>query len=90
MGSVALLSDTPEAWSLSWASTMMSKDLPSRSSLLHVMTEEERANGPIASVFVNFEDLIKTFREQQLEGLPKIDYVGVNMGEGGIYPLIRL
>jgi hypothetical protein len=33
MGSVALRRATPAAWSLSWASTMTSKDRPSLSSL---------------------------------------------------------
>ncbi len=56
----------------------------------HFMTEEERADGPVASVFVGLEDLVTTFSGPQPEGIPKVDYIGVNMGEGGIYPLIRL
>jgi hypothetical protein len=58
--------------------------------ILHFMTEEERADGPIASARVDLEDLIKTFGGPQPEGVPKVDYIGVNMGEGGIYPLFRL
>jgi SseB protein N-terminal domain len=58
--------------------------------ILHFMTPEERADGPIASVRIGLEDLLKTFRGPQPEGTPKVDYIGVNMGEGGTYPLIRL
>ena len=56
----------------------------------HFMTEEERADGPIASARVSLEDLLVTFGGPQPEGVPKVDYIGINMGEGGIYPLIRL
>jgi hypothetical protein len=56
----------------------------------HFMSEEERADGPIASMFVGLDGLIRAFRGPQPEGVPKVDYIGVNMGEGGIYPLIRL
>ncbi len=38
---------------------------------------------------VNLDELVETMRYRP-PGTPKIDYVGVNMGEGGIYPLIRL
>ena len=58
--------------------------------ILHFMTEEDRADGPIASALVSLEDLITTFQGLQPEGVPKVDYIGVNMGEGGIYPLLRL
>jgi hypothetical protein len=58
--------------------------------ILHFMTEEERADGPIASVFIGLEELLKTFTGPRPEGTPKVDYIGVDMGEGGIYPLIRL
>jgi len=58
--------------------------------ILHFMTERDHADGPIASVFISLEDLIKVFGGPQPEGVPKVDYIGVDMGEGGIYPLIRL
>jgi hypothetical protein len=58
--------------------------------ILHFMTEEERADGPVASVFVRLEDLLKTFGGPQPEGVQKVDYIGVDMGEGGIYPLLRV
>jgi type III secretion system (T3SS) SseB-like protein len=58
--------------------------------ILHFMAEEERTDGPIASVLVSLEDLVKAFRSPQPERVPKVDYIGVNMGEGGIYPLLRL
>jgi hypothetical protein len=57
--------------------------------ILHFMSEEERADGPVASVFISLEDLINTFQGPQPEGVPKVDYIGVDMGEGGVYPLIR-
>lgn len=56
----------------------------------HFMTEEDRADAPMVSVFVSLDDLVKTFSGPQPEGVPKVDYIGVNMGEGGVYPLIRL
>ena len=56
----------------------------------HFMSAEERADGPIASVSVDLGNLLRTFRGPQPEGTPKVDYIGVDMGEGGIYPLIRL
>ena len=58
--------------------------------IFHFMTAEERADGPISSVSIGLEDLIKTFRGPQPESVPKVDYIGVDMGEGGVYPLIRL
>jgi hypothetical protein len=58
--------------------------------ILHFMTAQQREDGPIASARVDLEELLKTFTGPQPEGTPKIDYIGVNMGEGGVYPLIRL
>jgi hypothetical protein len=58
--------------------------------ILHFMTAQEREDGPIASVRVGLEHLITTFTGPRPEGTPKIDYIGVDMGEGGIYSLIRL
>ena len=58
--------------------------------ILHFMTEEDRADGPVASVFVGLQNLLETFGGPQPEGVPKVDYIGVDMGEGGVYPLIRL
>ncbi len=58
--------------------------------ILNFMTAEEREDGPIASVRVGLGDLVGTFTGPRPEGTPKVDYIGVNMGEGGVYPLIRL
>jgi hypothetical protein len=58
--------------------------------IVFFMTEEERADGPTATALVGFKDLIRTFRETPPGGLPKVDYIGVDMGEGGVYPLLRL
>jgi type III secretion system (T3SS) SseB-like protein len=58
--------------------------------ILHFMTEEQRADGPVAYVLIRLEELVDVFQGPQPEGVPKVDYIGVNMGEGGIYPLLRL
>jgi hypothetical protein len=58
--------------------------------IAHFMTEEDRADGPAASFFISLEDLLKTFGKPQPEGVPRVDYIGVDMGEGGVHPLIRL
>jgi hypothetical protein len=57
--------------------------------ILHFMSEEERANHTVAAARVGLEDLVRTFAEPPA-GAPKVDYIGVNMGEGDTYPLIRL
>ena len=51
-------------------------------------TEEERTRTPVTAVLVDLEDLLRTVRETS-SGAPKVHYVGVNMGEGGNYPMIR-
>lgn len=55
----------------------------------HFMTEEERTNNPVGAAAVELEALVETMR-RPAEGSPKVDYIGIDMGEGGIYPLIRL
>lgn len=58
--------------------------------ILQLMTSEERADGPIASVLVSVGELVEAFRGPQPEGVPSVEYIGIDMGAGGIYPLIRL
>lgn len=53
-------------------------------------TAQDREDGPMASVRVGLGELVNTVRGSTPEGTPKIDYIGVDMGEGGVYPLIRL
>lgn len=54
----------------------------------HFMTEEERTNNPVGAAAVELEVLVETMRRPA--GSPKVDYIGIDMGEGGVYPLIRL
>jgi hypothetical protein len=58
--------------------------------ILRFTSAQERADGPMGSVRIDLEALLRTFGGPQPEGVPEIDYIGVDMGEGGIYPLIRL
>ncbi len=65
--------------------------------LLETLSPEARAlslevdaAGAVEAVLISLEELIKPFQGPQPEGVQKVDYIGVNMGEGGIYPLIRL
>jgi hypothetical protein len=53
------------------------------------MTDKNRANNPAVMALCGLDDLLWTMEEAP-EGTPKLDYIGINMGEGGIYPLIRL
>ena len=55
----------------------------------HFLTEDERANNLVGAALVKLASLVDTMREE-IPGMPKVDYIGVTMGEGGIYPLIRL
>ena len=56
--------------------------------ILHFMSEEERTENTVGAVRVDLDELLRAMREAPTEA-PKVDYVGVNMGEGGVYPLIR-
>jgi hypothetical protein len=56
--------------------------------LLYLTSEEERSVGPLATALIDLDDLLKAFRVTP-EGAPKVDYIGLNMGEGGVYPLLR-
>ena len=57
--------------------------------ICHFMTDKNRANNPAVMALCGLDDLLWTMEEAP-EGTPKLDYIGINMGEGGIYPLIRL
>lgn len=52
------------------------------------MTEEGHALGPVASALVDLDGLILSLRRTS-PGAPKVDYVGVDMGEGGRYAVLR-
>ncbi len=52
------------------------------------MTEEGHALGPVASSLVDLDVLILSLRHIP-PGAPKVDYVGVDMGEGGRYAVLR-
>ena len=52
------------------------------------MTEEDHALGPVASALVDLDGLILSLRHTP-PGAPKVDYVGVDMGEGGRYAVLR-
>jgi hypothetical protein len=47
------------------------------------------AGGPVGIVGVEQEGFLRALQESPPEA-PRADYVGINMGEGGVYPLIRL
>lgn len=55
----------------------------------HFMTEDERTNNTVGAAGVDLASLVETLRASP-PGTPQIDYIGVDMGEEGIYPLIRL
>ena len=48
----------------------------------------EEGGALLSTVLVGLEDLLGALREAP-PGEPKVDYVGLDMGEGGAYPLIR-
>ena len=56
--------------------------------ILHFTTEEERENVLLSTVLVGMEDLLRTFRLSPA-GAPKVDYIGVDMGEGDRYAVLR-
>jgi len=55
----------------------------------HFMANEDRTRDPVAMALCGLDDLLATMTHAP-EGLPRPDYIGIDMGEGGIYPLIRL
>ena len=57
--------------------------------ILRFMSEEERTNNPVGAALVDFVLLVEAM-EDPPEGSPKIDYIGLDMGEGGQYALLRL
>ena len=57
--------------------------------ICHFMTDKNRASNPAVMALCGLNDLLRTMAEAP-EGTPKLDYIGINKGEGGIYPLIRL
>ena len=54
----------------------------------HFTSPEERAGGGVGAAIVNLDELLETLRHAP-PGTPKIDYSGVDMDEGGYYPLLR-
>jgi hypothetical protein len=53
--------------------------------ILHFMSEEERTENTVGAIRVDLDELLRAMREAPA-GAPKVDYIGVNMGEGGVYP----
>lgn len=52
------------------------------------MSKDDREQSALCVARVELYELIEALEHP--ENVPKVDYVGVNMGEGGAYPLIRL
>jgi hypothetical protein len=51
----------------------------------------EASRGAVGTAIVDLERLMETMRHSsEATGTPKADYIGVDMGEGGYYPLLRL
>ncbi len=57
--------------------------------ILRFMSEEERTNNPVGASLVDFGLLVEALGEPP-EGAPKIDYIGLDMGEGEQYALLQL
>jgi hypothetical protein len=57
--------------------------------IVRLMSEEERTNNPVGAALVDLDSLLRTMQEAPGDA-PRVGYVGLDMGEGGIYPLIRL
>ena len=55
----------------------------------HFMSDEERTENPVGAALTDLDSLLKTMGEAP-KAVPKVDYIRVDMGEGGQYPLIRL
>ena len=54
----------------------------------HYMSAET-SRGAVGAAIVNLESLMETMRHAP-PGSPKVHYIGVDMGERGYYPLLRL
>ena len=54
----------------------------------HYMSAEA-SRGRVGAAIVHLDSLLETMR-RALPGTPTVDYIGVDMGEGGYYPLLRL
>jgi hypothetical protein len=54
------------------------------------MSKDERAQNAICLARVDLGELLEALRPGGPAGSPKVHYIGVNMGKGGVYPLIRL
>ena len=52
------------------------------------MAAEDQGLGPVAAALVDLDGLILSLRRTP-PGAPKVDYVGVDMGEGGRYAVLR-
>jgi hypothetical protein len=58
-------------------------------SIARFMSEEERTGNRAGAALTDLGSLLETMADAPA-GMPKVDYVGVDMGEGGVYPPIRL
>ena len=54
----------------------------------HYMSAEA-SRGAVGAAIVHLDTLLETMRHTP-PGAPAVDYIGVDMGEGGYYPLLRL
>ena len=52
------------------------------------MSEEERTENRVGAALTDLDTLVRTMADSP-EAMPKVDYIGVDMGEGGVYPPIR-
>ena len=57
--------------------------------ILRFMSEEERTTNPVGAALVDFGLLLEAMGDPP-EGAPKVAYIGLDMGEGGQYALLRL
>jgi hypothetical protein len=53
------------------------------------MSKKDREQSALCIARVGLGSLLETLSRAP-EGVPKVDYIGINMGDGGAYPLIRL
>jgi hypothetical protein len=52
------------------------------------MSEEERTENRVGAALTDLDTLVRTMADTP-ETMPKVDYIGVDMGVGGVYPPIR-
>ena len=52
------------------------------------MSEEERTENRVGAALTDLDTLVRTMADSP-EAMRKVDYIGVDMGEGGVYPPIR-